>query len=66
VNNQSLITCLNQIKTNVEQGNAKAALLNIDKLNACLAQCECYQVRAKDDFPELIDDLPHYLIQQGG
>ena len=51
----SFITCLDMIETNIQQGNAKAALQNLQKLRVCLAECECLQPDTSD-FPAILKE----------
>lgn len=54
MNNQSLILCLEQIKLNVLHGNAKAALLNLDKLEVAIHACECPDLPDVSEYPAIL------------
>lgn len=53
MNKQSLIDCLETIKHNVQCGNAKAALLNLNKLEHCIMQCECPAIPDHSGYPAI-------------
>lgn len=54
MNKQSLIDCLETIKHNVSCGNAKAALLNLTKLEHCIMQCECPAIPDTSEYPAIL------------
>ena len=54
MDNQSLIDCLEAIKNNVSCGNAKAALLNLDKHEHCIRQCNCQAIPDHADYPAIL------------
>lgn len=54
MNKQSIIDCLETIKNNVSCGNAKAALLNLDKLEHCIMQCDCPAIPEYADYPAIL------------
>jgi hypothetical protein len=54
MNKQSLIECLEYIKTLVRHGNNKAALLNLDKLEHCIMQCECPAIPDHTNYPAIL------------
>lgn len=62
INNQSLIQCLDAIKDNVTRGENKAALLNLAKLELCLAVNGCLDNRPVK--VETASDCPAILREQ--
>lgn len=54
MDNQSTIDWLDRIKTMVERGNAKAALINLDKLRYTMLQREGQAIPDYADYPAIL------------
>lgn len=64
MNKQTIIDCLEAIRSDIQAGNGQQALRDLNKLEHCINLCDCSGVIVASVHVEVNDDFPAILREQ--